>query len=404
MYEKILIVDDEPENLQLVSHILTREGFHVTALSSAREALNFLEKDIPHLIILDVMMPDIDGFQACRLIRQNSRTVHIPVLLLTALSGVEQRIKGFESGADVFISKPFEPEELLARVKVLLKRISYNSTPSKEDKYAKIISVFSMKGGTGVTTLCSNLAVGLAQLWDCKVALVDLVFSGGQAALFLNLPGKNSWEDLISTATADIDGEYLHMILREHKSGVKLLSAPPNPCLATFFTDEMVSVVLNMLSKDFDYIVLDLPNDFSGKTMTALLKSDMILTVLAPDLASVRSTRMAFSAFNDINIPTEIVHPVLNWTFEHDGILRADIQEILKKRIEWVIPYSPEFVVPSINLGIPIISGEPDSSIGQIFEDLSYVVSKDEHKKSRTGEPTTAWLRLARRVRTRKKK
>ena len=236
------------------------------------------------------------------------------------------------------------------------------------------------------------------------MALIDLVFSGGQAALFLNLPGKNSWDDLISTAVADVDREYLSMILREHKSGVKLLAAPSNPCLATFITDEMVSTILHLLSKEFDYLILDLPNDFSGKTMTALLKSDMILTVLAPDLASVRSTRMAFSAFNDIDAPVEIVHPVLNWTFEHNGIARADIQELLKKRIEWVIPYSPEFIIPAINLGIPVISGNPESSIGQIFEDLSYVVSKDEHKKSRAGEPTTAWLRLAKRVRARKKK
>ena len=137
MFEKILIVDDEPENLQLVSFILSREGFQVTALQSGREALNFLEKEIPHLIILDVMMPEIDGFQICRLIRQKPQTAHIPVLLLTALTGVEQRIKGFESGADVFLSKPFEPEELLARVKVLLKRISLNDRTPQEDKFAK---------------------------------------------------------------------------------------------------------------------------------------------------------------------------------------------------------------------------------------------------------------------------
>ena len=196
MPEHILIVDDEALNLTIVSKFMTREGYDVTVFNNAPEAIKFLETNHVDLIILDVMMPEMDGFEACTKIRENEATSQIPILLLTALSNVEHRIKGFEAGADVFLSKPFEPQELAARSKVLLRRAAIEEKAERKIGYGKIISCYSLKGGVGVSTLAANLAVGLSQLWKEKTALVDMVFYGGHAGLMLNIPGRRSWQDL----------------------------------------------------------------------------------------------------------------------------------------------------------------------------------------------------------------
>ena len=120
---RILVVDDTELNLKLVSTILLKDGYEVITARNGLEALEVIKAAPPALAILDVMMPDMDGYTLCRRLRQNSTTAKIPIIILTALSGVEDKIKAFDSGADDFLAKPFEPQELRARIKVLLRRV-----------------------------------------------------------------------------------------------------------------------------------------------------------------------------------------------------------------------------------------------------------------------------------------
>ncbi len=119
----LLIVDDQPFNLSLLEREFGRSGcdYRLTTASSALDALASAASDPPDLIVLDVMMPEMDGFEVCRRLKSDPATAEIPVILLTALSDVRSRVKGIEAGADDFISKPFNREELLARVRSLLK-------------------------------------------------------------------------------------------------------------------------------------------------------------------------------------------------------------------------------------------------------------------------------------------
>jgi PAS domain S-box-containing protein len=119
----LLIVDDQPFNLTLIRRELERSGadYDVTTATNGVDALKLVATAPPDLIILDVMMPEMDGFQVCQRLKADPATAEIPVILLTALSDVQSRIKGIESGADDFISKPFNRHELLARVRSLLR-------------------------------------------------------------------------------------------------------------------------------------------------------------------------------------------------------------------------------------------------------------------------------------------
>lgn len=117
----VLVVDDEELNRKLLRELLTSRGFHIEEARDGEEALHKARQLSPDIILLDVRMPRIDGFEACRELKQDPRTQLIPVVLLTALSSVEDRVAGIESGADDFLSKPFHQAELVARVRSLVR-------------------------------------------------------------------------------------------------------------------------------------------------------------------------------------------------------------------------------------------------------------------------------------------
>ncbi|MBM2809528.1 MAG: adenylate/guanylate cyclase [Chloroflexi bacterium] len=118
---RILIVDDQPSNVMLAQAILKPLGCDIETASDGMACLRAVERTPPDLILLDVMMPEMDGFTACQCLKEHPDFMHIPVVLLTALASSEDRVAGIEAGADDFVSKPFEPHELRARVKSLLR-------------------------------------------------------------------------------------------------------------------------------------------------------------------------------------------------------------------------------------------------------------------------------------------
>ena len=117
----ILVVDDEPSIIRLVRAELQSEGYTIISVASGEEALDRLEADRPDLVVLDLMMPGMDGFETLRRIRTESQ---VPVIMLTARSGDADKLRGLQSGADDYLTKPFNPEELTARVAAVLRRSS----------------------------------------------------------------------------------------------------------------------------------------------------------------------------------------------------------------------------------------------------------------------------------------
>lgn len=121
--ERVLIVDDDPDILRLVSYNLSQAGFDVVTAGNGRKALETVQKHPPGLIILDLMLPDIDGMEVCRTLRQRENSRRIPIIMLTARSEEIDRVVGFELGADDYVMKPFSPRELVLRVKSILRRM-----------------------------------------------------------------------------------------------------------------------------------------------------------------------------------------------------------------------------------------------------------------------------------------
>ncbi|HPO14605.1 MAG TPA: response regulator [Candidatus Hydrogenedentes bacterium] len=118
----VLVVEDEEDILELVAYNLTKEGYQVTKTMSGEEALRVVHANPPGLIILDLMLPEIDGLEVCRRLKRDSRTHHIPIVMLTAKGEESDIVAGLELGAEDYITKPFSPRVLLARIRAVLRR------------------------------------------------------------------------------------------------------------------------------------------------------------------------------------------------------------------------------------------------------------------------------------------
>ena len=166
--EKILVVDDEEDILELVKYNLEREGFQITCAESGEKALKSTRHERPDLIVLDLMLPGIDGLEVARQLKQGLKTAGIPIVMLTAKGEEADIVTGLELGADDYITKPFSPRVLIARIKAVLRR---QSTQPKDPDQILNIGYLTIDSGRRAVSAAGNN--------------VDLTFSEFQILLYL---------------------------------------------------------------------------------------------------------------------------------------------------------------------------------------------------------------------------
>lgn len=132
MANNILVVDDEEHILELLRFNLANEGYNVLTATSGEQAVEICAKHTPDLVLLDVMLPNLDGFETCKKLKTLHKTQLLPIIMITAKNEEEEKIKGLEIGADDYITKPFSVKELIARVKAMLRRTSTNVSSSSD--------------------------------------------------------------------------------------------------------------------------------------------------------------------------------------------------------------------------------------------------------------------------------
>jgi pilus assembly protein CpaE len=275
MPTQILVADDDPVHLQLLVSALSLGGHTVQAVLDPKEAIRHAQKMKPDLIILDVIMPEINGYEVCRQLRRRPEMAHVPIVMMTAQSSVEEKVKGFEAGADDYITKPFQPAELRARVAALLRR---NALAKRVD--GKLLSVFSMRGGVGVSTVAANLATGLAQIWEQPTVLVDLTPVASHAALLLNLSPHITWESLLHIPPEEIELDMVTKLLMTHASGTSVLASPRYLENSQFLTASQISRILTLLRESHHYVVVDMPHDLRDNTVAALDEAQTIVALV----------------------------------------------------------------------------------------------------------------------------
>jgi pilus assembly protein CpaE len=372
---RILLAEDNRVSARLVEKLLTVEGYTVHVAGDGQSALAQARGDPPDLVISDVMMPGMDGYELCRQLRSNPSTSFVPVILLTAKGGIEEKRRGFAAGADDYLLKPADPVELRLRVTALLARSPSRAIGDAAGSVpSKVIAVFSLRSGAGVTSLATNLAVALAQRCKVAVSLVDLDLQSGLDSMMLNLKPTNSWVDLARYRDA-LDEQSLEDCLSEHDSGVKLLSAPSVPTTTGYVSPGIVSAVLAMLRMRYRYTVVDSASDFSDITFSALDAADTVILPCPPDLASMKATRTALSVFASLGYADHKLVPIINCAFGQQSMPQRDIEASLGIGTRLTIPHEPQLFMESINQGRPFVLMHPRSSASLAIEELSHMVS-----------------------------
>ncbi len=394
---RILVVDDSPLITRILQDQLSQAGYQVRTATDGLQALVTAHEWKPDGIILDIMMPGIDGFECCRRLRREPGTQHTPIILLTAQATLAEKVQGFEAGADDYMTKPFAPEELRMRLSVLLKRAVVTPVTSEPTRLADIFAIYHLRGGVGTTSIAVNLAVAMALMWGEPVVLLDLALTSGHVALMLDLPAKNTWGDLARVPENELDKDVVEGHLTNHSSGVRVLPAPLTPEDGELVTGKLVSTVLGYLRERYTYIVVDTGADFREATLTTLDNSTCLYMPLIADLASVRSTSVALNVFSSLGYDKDKIRLLLTPLIQKRALTQEEIETAIKRPLYGTMPYDPEGFTYAINRGVPLVMVTPPSPAAQTFEDMAWELSRPEQRDYAPTRPSEMYLRVSRR-------
>jgi pilus assembly protein CpaE len=263
---------------------------------------------------------------------------------------------------------------------------------------ASLIAVHSLRGGIGCSTLAVNLAYSLTSLWNTPAMLLDMVLASGQIALMLNESIRRSWSDLTAFNNANYDIEALESIMNQHESGLHFIAAPKDPIDAEEVSSDLLKKAVSLLKPRYEYIVVDLPHDFSDISLDILDAADTILLVLAPELVSVRAASITLNTYGELGFKSDKIKLILNATTAYSTLTAKQIEEALHHPIALVIPHSPKRFVTAINSGVPLLMSEPKDSVSIQIEDFAFRLSKEAHQLIPPPAPSEAWQRVNKRL------
>ncbi|MEM7333313.1 MAG: response regulator [Chloroflexota bacterium] len=395
---RILLIDDDRIIRKLVENSLTSLGYTVTTAESGAEGLKIVKDVNPDIIVTDKMMPGIDGFEVTRRLRREPKFANTPIIVLTGESDLEDKLGAFEAGADDYLSKPFEQKELAARITALLRRsealkAAQNQIEENKNK-AHIIAVHTLRGGIGSSSIAVNLAMALQNLWNMPTLLADLVMGTGQLALMLNKTLTTSWANLESIPPEELDLPSVAKIISKHPSNLHFIGAPNDPIIAERVSGETINAAISLIRPRYQYIVADLPHNFSNATLELLDIADQIFLVLAPDMASIRAASTALNVYKELGYDPEKIKIVLNNTFEFGAIPTKKIVTALKHGVILELPYAPKQFLNGINRGTTIIESDPEGKISTQFELLAFSNSQETHQSIPPANPSLTWHRV----------
>ena len=366
--EKILFVDDEEQIRKLVSTYLTRQGYQVTIATDGYEALKAIRMQPPDVVITDVMMPNMNGFELTRRLRADHRTARIPVLMLSARKEADDILTGYSEGADEYVAKPVEMAVLAAKVDVLLKRVKATGGDMVKRR-GRVLLFAHGKGGTGTTTLAVNSAVALAETKLYRVGLLDLNLEFGNAHVHLDLKPSRSLVDLAQLDPAQVDDATFQPLMAQDRSGVQLVSGASNPIDAELVTVPLVQHALDRMRAVLDYVLVDTPPNFSQNVLAAMDASDGVVVVTEPHLASIEAAKDWIDVLEKLSYPKERVLIVLNRTTQ-SGLETDQIAKFFNRRPDVVIPFTPMFD-EAADRGRPLVVLRPDNTAAKVMKDLA---------------------------------
>src|SRR3954471_8997633 len=376
MAAKILIVDDDPNVQRLLQYTLKQEGYDTVVAGDGAEGFRLWGAEAPDLILLDVMLPKLDGYQVAAKIRnEEGGSAHVPIIRLTAEREVEQKVRGLRAGADDYLIKPFHPAELLARIKSLLARFAPRETLLARPPLGRILAFYGAKGGVGTTTIAINAAIALHRELGRRVALVDGNLQFGDHRVFLDLGlDRKSIVDVVQAPSIDVD--LLKHVLVRHDSGVDLLLAPPSPETAELVSQDDLPQILEQLRTLYDYVLIDIDKRLDEVNLRVLDAADTIFVVMTADLSCLKNVRLVLETISHLGYEQEKVRLVLNRSNAFTGINVKNAEGALQRTIEHQVVNNYPGAISAMTSGAAFMFTKADSLLGRSLPDFTRAVDK----------------------------
>ncbi len=374
MTAKILIIDDDLDTLRLVGLMLERQGYEILAANNGKQGLEAARLDQPDLILLDVMMPDLDGFEVTRLLRDDPATTSIPIILFTAKTQVEDRVTGLEAGADVYLTKPTQPRELFAQVKAMLARRPKIFSKSEDDgRDGHLIGVISARGGMGVSTIAINLGISIRKITQSEVNVAE--FNPGYGALSIDLGHTQARgiERLLENTVGEITKKDIEIEFVTDASGTKLLLSSIHPINRKYQAKpEVFAEIARGLSGLGKFSVIDLGSSLSPIAQSIVQKLEMLIIVVGAWPQSVTQTKVLLDDLNSIGFREDKAIFVLNNRIRTSVQLNwNEVEKELERKITTVFTPVPELSYQAAINNTALITQQPESVTAQQYEKLA---------------------------------
>lgn len=395
---KILIIDDHPETLSIIQRVLQQQEYVVLSARSGFRGLRLAESENPDLVLVDGMMPEMDGWEVCRRLRADPKLSDIPIIMFTAVDEADKKLAGFDAGADDYLTKPTEPDELIERVKTILENRTPKATaqtqlhhplPKREQtgsttkaplaatlafpSQGNVTAVLGARGGAGATTLAINLASSLAGNGR-NTTLLDLDLVQGHIALYLSQKhehGLNNvltqpetkWSQAIQNELSKYN-DHLDILLTHTQ-----LTAPP-PKLQP----EQIQNLLQPLIKPNHHLIIDCGHQLTPIIEAVLAQANQIIVCLRPERVALANARHLLEHLHEISQPQTRVRAVI---FDFTGqmaIPHEALEKFLSHPLTAILPVSPAEMNQAVNKSIPLVQLNPQGKatilIRQIAQQL----------------------------------
>lgn len=375
MAEKILIVDDDLETLRLIGMMLQKQKYQIVSAKNGNEAIAMAVNERPDMIILDIMMPEPDGYEVARQLRENPLTAPIPILMFTAKSQLESKVAGYEAGADDYLTKPVHPAELVARIKALFTRSKTRGTGPLLTRRGYVVGIMAAKGGMGVSTLALNLALAYYQKTRAEVIAAEMRPGQGTWGGELGFPLDDGLTNLLSMRTGDITLEDVEKNLTSTTYGIRLLLASHKAadCNRLVNAIAQLEVILFHLFTLGSFFTLDIGTPYTPGLEKMLNLIDELIVVTEPQPHAVKRTALLIEELNTMGFSANKPYTVvINNRVRADLQLSAvQIQEMLNLPKTPFIPGVCEQSYQAAMRNIPLGFFQPDGIYMQQINEIA---------------------------------
>jgi CheY-like chemotaxis protein/MinD-like ATPase involved in chromosome partitioning or flagellar assembly len=368
MPEKILVVDDDLDTVKFIEIMLSKQGYQVVSATSGLLALEVAHREHPDLIILDVMMPGMDGYEVARSLRRHPETAVTPILMFTAKSKVEDKVTGYETGVNIYLTKPIHPVDLQANIKSLLAQHLAHVEQAGEKGH--VVGVVAAKGGMGVSTVALNLAITYHQKHNAKVIAAELRPCQGSWAIDLNLGDANGLSTLLQKNVTDITQAAVNDQLVPTFQGIRVLLASNDSKDAELINaSAQLEAIVQQLSVMAPLVVLDIgTNSHPAFNMLTDLCSELLL-VTEPQPIAVKRTHIlakelsarGFGRSKAFNVVT------VNRTRSDMMLSVSQVESMVGQPVALGFPPANELAYRAAEQSVALTALQPEGVIAQQF-------------------------------------